>query len=179
MTSRPDEPVHREETTPPTNTILTKRGDTSTPTSVSSVVSPQLHVPITPRPVVPMPAGKQRKRKLPSPNDPTSAKRVTFCSSPMPEVIISRRPRVRISTSRARIRRRRHRYAAEPIRTPISPIITASLPTTTLPIEEMDTTEAHLPSPILSPTCLFDWRLTLQDDSFNFDKHNPNKSMNE
>ena len=178
MTSRPSEPVYRGETTPPTNTILTEHNDTLASSSNSSIVSTQLQVPTSPRPVVPMPAreqrksaGEQKKRKLPSPNDPTSVKRVTFGSPSMPEVVISRRPRVRASTSRARLRRRRRRYVAEPIGTPVSPIITASLPSKPLAIEEMDTSEAHLPSPILSPTCLFDWRITLQDDSFNFRNH--------
>ena len=119
-------------------------------------------------PAVPMPSGKGKKRLLRSPINPTPAKKMAIESPSTPVVIVSRRPRVRSSVPGFRNRRARRRYVARP--TYMSPIYAAeSIP--------MDTTETVAPTPSLSPVCVLDWRLTSQDNSFNFGAQEQSKVM--
>ena len=169
MSPRPRSPPVEEMTTSSAITT-TIPADVSPPGSFSST---QVHTPPSPCPVVPMPVGKGKKRALSSPVDPTPIKRVDFGSTPTPVVIVSRRPRVR--STGLRLRRSRRRYTAQLASRHMSPVLAASPPTDSLPVEDMDTTEANSP---ISPTYLFDWRLTLQDDSFNFGRRGQVQSLN-
>ena len=135
------------------------------------VESAQTHELRSPRPVVPMPIGKGRKRLSTPPMNPTSVKRVAFDSPSITPIVIASR-RLRIRCSGRHVRRFRRRYTAQLA----SPVLASSLLTDPLPLAQMDATEANTSS--VSPDYLFDWRLTRQDDSFNFGRRDQVQSQN-